>query len=136
MIRDGLAYFGYTLDSWRTGPIIREIGRRSGQLPPPLSSVAEGAEPAYARVYRGTWIADCPAAGCAGAEAVWKTTRLLWCATCHNADIGGAWRPVLVPDDAFAIEAALMRRPVEQSRNWQLPETVDDLLRENAEHGL
>ena len=40
------------------------------------------------------------------------------------------------PDDAEAAEAVLLRRPLTVNRNWRPPETVADLLRENAEHGV
>jgi hypothetical protein len=50
--------------------------------------------------------------------------------------VGRRWRPVTLPSDVEAIEGALVVRPDRSTRNWQPGETVDDLLRENREHGI
>jgi hypothetical protein len=109
--------------------------RMSGFPVPPLAAVALGAPPAVARVNHNRWIADCP--DCAGAADVWRDgPHLMICPNCLNATIGHLWRRVALPDDIAAIEDALMDRPVPQTRNWSIAESVDDLRRQNAERGL
>jgi len=80
------------------------------------------------------WVALCP--DCAGAEYVWWDDPRFYCVACQNASIGGRWRPVLLPDDRQAIEAALMARPDPSTRHCLPGETVDDLLAENAAYGV
>ena len=88
---------------------------------------------AVARVYEGAWIVDCP---CGGAQYACRTDRRLFCPDCLNAAAGGAWVPVTWPAGVDAVEAALERRPVATTRNWRPPETVADLLAENAAKGV
>jgi hypothetical protein len=38
-------------------------------------------------------------------------------------------------DRLAEIEAILLARPLPAQRNWSIPETLDDLRRENREHG-
>lgn len=89
----------------------------------------EVADPAYAFVNEGRWIATCPAAGCTGAEFVREGQPLL-CASC------GAVSQVVWPDDVEGIERALSCRPYRQNQNWLVGEPVDSLEVENAERGL
>lgn len=123
-VRDGRAEFGCGLQEWAEG---RAPGLRKGLLPrmaraigatiPPLGAVAD-VEPVPARVDWGRWCADCP--NCAGlsAEMVWLAgPHQIWCATCGNADIGGQWRPVLVPANHAEISAALANLPA-RAQNW------------------
>lgn len=143
MILDGLAHFGVTLEQWRTSEMPRGSQARGLAFiaqakrmapPPPLDQVSDAA-PLAARIYQGWWIVDCP---CRGADFVWLATPLVWCGSCGNAQLGGLWRRVVLPDETErrAIEAALLARPLHASRNWIPGETVADLLAENAEHGL
>ena len=55
---------------------------------------------------------------------------LMVCGSC------GQKSRVLWPDDREGIESVLSHRPIPESRNWLPGETVDDLKRENIEHGL
>jgi hypothetical protein len=104
-----------------------------GFLPPSVTTTA--GPPARARVNHNRWIADCP--DCGGAEFVWRHGPLVMlCLSCLNGGIGHVWRTVTLPDDVEAIEAALAARPVAANRNWDASERIDDLLRENAEHGV
>lgn len=104
-----------------------------GFVPPPVEEVA--GEPVAARVNHNRWIADCP--DCPGAEFVWRDGPLVMlCLACLNGGIGHRWRRVLLPPDLPAIEAALLARPLPATRNWATPETVADLLAENAAEGV
>lgn len=88
--------------------------------------------PIFARVNQGRWIADCR--DCTGAEVVFDDGWTL-CVSCILEDRGIDWRRVVFPRDRLAIEQALAPRRVE-NRNWEVEETVVDLLRDNMEHGL
>lgn len=108
--------------------------RVAGVVPPPETTVAADAAPAIARIAQNQLIADCPE-GCAVAAFVWRDgPQVFLCPQCFNGALGGRWRAVALPPDLPAIEAALLRRSLPQTRNWASPETVADLLRENAEH--
>jgi len=113
----------------------------------PLDVVAAGAAPLVAEVRHGVWMAVCDCGAEVGADVaaepapgciVWCDWALGWCVRCGNAHARGAWRQVLVPDEAQrrAIEAVLELRTDVASRNWAPPETVEDLLAENAAHGI
>lgn len=78
-----------------------------------------------ARVNHGRWIVDCPA--CPSAVLAGVTFR---CAECGYGPAPVAW-----PEEAALIEAALAPRLLE-NRNWLPGETVFDLERENALHGV
>jgi hypothetical protein len=110
-VRDGRAEVGVSFDDWYHG---RAPGQLAGAMPkllkalgatiPPLDRVSDDS-PAYARVDWGRWVADCP---CGGASLVWLAgPHLAFCASCANADLGGQWRRVVVPDDAVGIASAL-----------------------------
>lgn len=107
---------------------------------PPISHVVMTAEPLVARVNHGRWIASCscgakglPTPGC----IVFLGVLLGWCVRCNNGAWGGGWRPVVAPqlETRAQIEAVLACRPRFEDRNWEPPETVADLIRENREHG-
>lgn len=106
----------------------------------PLERRALHAEPLPARINHGQWIVSCdcrsrglPAPG----MAVWLTVPWAWCVRCRNRPCGGAWRPVCVPPESerVGIEAVLTARAESADRNWQPGETIDDLVRQNVEHG-
>jgi hypothetical protein len=102
------------------------------------TETAEDAVPALACVNvlgrNARWIATCP--DCGGAEYVWMDDPRFYCVSCRNASIDGLWRPLRVPAEREAIEAALMARPDPTTRHWLPGESVDDLLDENREHGI
>ena len=83
--------------------------------------------PILARVNHGRWIADCP--DCAGAELA-RDGRLF---ICHNCSSGP--HQVIFPAEREVIELLLSWRP-EINRNWEVGETVENLERENKEHGV
>jgi hypothetical protein len=99
----------------------------SGEMVTSLSS------PLPAWVSGGRWIVMCP---CGGAQLASREDHRFFCVDCLNAQVGGQWRTVSWPDDAAAIEAALLRRPESYTRTWLPTETLTDLLAENAEHGV
>lgn len=75
------------------------------------------------------WVADCGA--CTSALTVPPGTTEAFCWDCH-AVIG----PIVWPADPDGIEAILAMRPDPNTRSWDPGETLEDLLQENAAHGL
>lgn len=104
-----------------------------GFIPPPVTTTA--GQPTRARVNHNKWIADCP--DCGGCEFIWRDgPPVMLCLSCLNGGIGHVWRSVTLPDEIEAIEAALLARPMPENRNYELGETVADLLAQNAENGV
>jgi hypothetical protein len=117
---------------------------------------ATDANPVYAVVDYGRWLANCE---CGGAEYVAATLDLFYCFSCGNAASGGKARRVIFPTPAerAAIERELMKRvmlepeglqgtqaclhsrPSDPSsalvRNWHPGETPLRLALENATKG-
>lgn len=108
---------------------------------------------ARAYVYAGEWVADCPRAGCANVEFLYRPSRrggprdqvqpFYHCSYC------GVQAEITWPDDRLGLLAVLARRPVPGTRNWYpsdhpvavrfgLPhgQSVRDLEAENEEHGV
>jgi hypothetical protein len=103
-----------------------------------------------ARIDFGRWIADCE---CGGAEYVDPEEPLFFCASCLNAQYGGAARPVVFPSNTERreIEKLIEDRPVVTgpgkdeieksfrakpvvpglSRSWNPGETISDLKLQN-----
>ena len=79
----------------------------------------------------GMWQLRCATVGCTNCPSVSPEWRLALCWDC-----GAVYERVPLPVDIEAIERVLMRRPDVSSRNWLPTETVEDLVRENAEHGI
>lgn len=86
-----------------------------------------------AEINHGRWLVRCPF--CSGAEEADPDQPVFYCLSCGNADFGGRVMIVAFPDKQKAIEAALLRREM-GNRNWGPGESLADLVRENAEHGL
>jgi len=120
-------------DYAKHGPLSQIARRKNVQLPPLSERIAES-EPLPAFLHTDRWLVACP--DCRrDFQLVWTMTLLYMCATCWNADVGGRWRPVGLPPDRAAIEAAMSRRPRPQERNWLPGETGEHLLREEADPG-
>lgn len=85
--------------------------------------------PVPARVNHGRWITDCP--NCKGGAFTHPDWKLACCGEC-----GCVMRRVEFPVAVAAIEVVLLARPTRDVQNWLPDETVADLLRENAEHGV
>lgn len=125
-----------TADDMYTSRLSRPVevgGFWPHQFPPPRKGVAlDLAVDAF--VNEGRWIVQCP--WCGGAQLVSPETFSVLCVECANNGIGGMSVPVRWPDEAPAIEAALVQRPAPRHMNWRPGETVDDLLAENEQRGL
>lgn len=82
-----------------------------------------------AEVNHGRWLTVCP---CGDASLLRRGNDLHICLGCGN-DGQDAFRRVAWPVRRNEIERALLLRPRLENRNWSEPETVEDLLSENAE---
>ncbi len=88
---------------------------------------------AYAEANWGRWIARCPRPWCTNAMAVSPGQPWFRC----DGPGGCGWVARLSwPADPEAIEALLLMRPVERTRNWLPGETLETLLAENAAHDV
>jgi hypothetical protein len=76
----------------------------------------------------GAWVGQCLCGAGVACHPGWPEAR---CFACGSVYVAIAW-----PADRAAIEAALLRRPRMENRNWHQPETVADLLAENIAHGV
>ena len=110
-----------------------------GSLPEP--TVGNTAGEVAARINHGRWLVDC--AGCNSALVVDLSAAVFMCVECANAANDGKWFQVTVPTNRKAIEAELLKRPMNGrnpaeavNRNWELGETVATLKQENTEHGI
>jgi len=99
-----------------------------------MVKAGQSATRASAWVDHSRWLVNCPDPTCVGCQYASKGDPRFFCNYCHNAAAGG-WVSVDWPDDVEGIEAALAARPDPRTRNWKPGESVDDLLRENAENG-
>lgn len=132
LIIDGAQAFGADLAAYARRAMA-PLAARAGVTVPALNQVAGTTPRVPARINHNRLIADCP--DCGGAEFVWRDgPHILMCQSCWNGALGHKWRRVALPDNLPAIERVLLERPVPQTRNWQLGETVDDLRRENQEN--
>lgn len=95
---------------------------------------------ARAYVSWGLWVADCPRPDCLGAEHLGHapitgmvgglTQAGFRCASCGLV-CRSQW-----PDNAEDIWFTLSLRPMANTRNWVLGERLEDLIVQNAEHGI
>ena len=127
-------------DVTRLGPMAALVSSAAGGFahrrdsPPVDAGLATSlSEPLPAWVSGGRWIVMCP---CGGAQLAAREDHRFFCVDCLNAQVGGQWRTVAWPEDAEAIETALLARPAPETRTWLPTETLTDLLAENADHGL
>ena len=84
---------------------------------------------AFARAYNSMWIADCV---CANAFQLTRFQPAVECDYC------GMFYELIWPAEGtvYSIERLLLMRPLPYTRNWWPGETVQDLMRENGEHGV
>lgn len=92
---------------------------------------AEDVPPLQAFVTWGRWLAWCP---CRGAERVWEEGWWM-CCSCWNAWAGHRFVRTVFPEERLLIERLLDARLL-PNRNWAPGESVDELARENVEHGI
>lgn len=95
-------------------------------------------KPVYAYINLNRWIAYCECNSC---EIVTPSDPYFFCTNCMNSQLdklGQARppRPIVFPEEWQKIEFVLMKRPNPQNRNWELEETLDDLIKENINHDL
>lgn len=95
---------------------------------------------ATAYVSWGLWVAKCPRPDCLNSEHyghapvtghVGGLTAVGFRCNVCGLVCASEW-----PANAAEIEWALAQRPMVNTRNWAPPETLDDLIAENIEHGL
>jgi len=107
---------------------------------PPLDHIVWTAKPLVAKVNHSIWVASCdcgakgtPTPGC----VVFMGLLLGWCVRCQNGGTGRGWRLIAVPsqEERAEIERVLLCRPNPDDRNWEVGETIADLLAQNIEHG-
>lgn len=89
----------------------------------------ESTEALEARVEHGRWIVNC--SDCRAGLFTAPEIPVACCAEC-----GAVYRRIVFPDDAAAIANVLLARPLRENQGWLPSETLDDLKRENREHGL
>ena len=82
-------------------------------------------------VRQGIWKIACATLGCLNHPVVSVEWRLALCWDC-----GAIYERLLIPADIEAIERVLLQRPVPETRNWWLDETLADLIAENAAQGI
>lgn len=76
----------------------------------------------------GRWVVDCPREGCP--ESHLADSDLFVCDNC------GLTSRVVIPDEYFAVNEIVAKRPVPQTRNWTPDEPLQLLIEENIAHGL
>lgn len=87
----------------------------------------------YVEANWGRWVARCPRQWCTNAMQVEPGDSAFICLGAG----GCGWTAALVwPPDPPAIELLLMMRPVPRTRNWMPGESLEDLIAENARHGV
>lgn len=115
----------------RGAATIIEVFRVTGHaIPDPTTGPPTG-DPVIARLELGRWLGDCllrnPATGdpndpgtwasCGNAQFIDFTDPRFYCVACHNAILGGRWRPVTLPPNRAAIEASVDGKPA-AAQEW------------------
>lgn len=142
---DGRRNFGgaslrqYALDPKMLGMIADRAGVR---VPPPEDPFIYKDEEygVMAEIYHDCLVARCPTLGaddrpCGGASFLWADSGLFMCADCFNSATDGLWRRAAIPEYIADVVEILGYRKLPNERNWNPTETVEDLLKENMEHG-
>lgn len=114
------------------------------------------------RVNHGRWIADCPKCNSALTIQNLGQPQLYERFACYDCGYGLAdlfkkmlstvpprdrlrlfenegpffQISIVYPDDKAEIESFLLAREMAENQNWQSSETLQDLIRENIEHGV
>lgn len=114
-------------DAWKARFLLKHMVRQGIQ-----QRGNSDAAPLEAVIRQGAWHILCDGPGCRGSEYAWEE-GLMMCASCLNAHLGHQFRQTAFPRHRGAIEEILELRAI-PNRNWEPPETLDDLLAENQEH--
>jgi hypothetical protein len=104
-------------------------------ITPDFTLGLDGVSVVLAYVNHGRWMVKCP--DCRTPQIACESDRRFFCTACLNHSAKGKWRKVLWPKELIRrqIESILLLRPV-PNQNWEPPETIEDLRRENVEHEL
>lgn len=100
-----------------------------------------------ARIDHGRWIVECPFRNpaedyepCKAAQMACVTDPRFLCHMCVNAEVGGAFIPVIFPNESTmeSIERELKKRPHRSLRHWlpDIGETVETIILENRKIGI
>lgn len=108
-----------------------QIAQRWGYVIPITWGVTKGQVSAY--IIRSQWVADCPHCG---TTSLVEITAPFFCPQCVMRDNGMLPAELIMPSNRAEIETLLVKRGNPDNRNWSLTETVEDLQRENKEHGV
>ena len=87
----------------------------------------------YAFIGRSEWRVMCPLCG----SGLFGEPGLpFYCPSCLMQANDGFAMDVVYPENRAAIEEVLLLRPVPNTRNWYLDNTVENLLADNLEAGV
>lgn len=117
-------YLGRLIDSPQALLDFQAAVMQGQQKPAPYDEAAA----AVVYVNWGRILTDC---FCGDAPVVDPDWQLACCLGC-----GRIYRTFVIPSDFADIETALMARPDAPTRNWQPSETLQQVLDENAAHGV
>jgi hypothetical protein len=129
-------------EDWKRSPwvafITQHLLGNGFTRPPSIDNFRGSVRPT---INHGRWVVDCPDVSCSGAIVQSGDVELFMCVDCGNAENGGNWYTVRFPADRERIETLLLRRKTlhplrAENRNWVASETMEDLERENRDHGL
>lgn len=115
-------------DDWLRRFVMKHMLRHGVHVRP----AAEGRPALLAIIRQGKWLVLCENPTCHGAEKVWEE-GLVMCCSCLNSHVNHELLRTEFPADRARIEEMLEPRPLD-NRNWEPPETVEDLEQENIDH--
>jgi len=95
-----------------------------------------GGQPLKAWINYSNWSVTCDM--CNESVVAEPSDPVFYCPNCENAANGYRARPVEFPDQdtKHEIERLLLLRPNPDTRTWYADETLDDLKKQNLEHGI
>lgn len=123
MLRQAAEGRGLAMASAEDYLLLQALSLREAGGPAPW----DADEPIAAYVNHGRWVVACV---CRTGLAASREWGLACCPHC-----GARWRAAF-PADADEIERALLARPLRETQNWSPGETLADIERENAVHGV
>ena len=122
----GALWGGYD-DEWRTPDLLRQLQAEHVAKNPATHAPVEIVSEIPAYVGNGCWRIHCRCGERTHTDPDWGIACCFGC--------GAVWTRVTFPEDWRAIEVLLAKRAVQGTRNWQAPETLDDLKLEQLAHG-
>ena len=127
--KDQLAVRKYASGNWR-GFVERECRMRWQAHA--NWELDKSAPPLHAWIASSDWVVTCDTCR---EQIVIDFGEIYFCPNCLNAAHGGKARTVIYPEQREEIERVLVLRPDPNMRTWYPHETIDDLKRQNLEHG-